>query len=147
MPLEAKKIMVPVMGEKVGEEALRLACQMARRNGAEVQALYVIELGHEHPLDANLTAETAKAERLLRQVDALCREERCPADTALVQARRAGPAIVQETIDRKADLITMAAEYRKGSRTLSETVTYVLKNAPCPVLLWSEPPEPRTGRG
>ena len=84
--------MVPATGRKVGEEAVRMACRMGRQDGAKVQALYVIELGHEYPLDANLPRETAAAESVLERIDALCHEERCPADTALVQARHAGPS-------------------------------------------------------
>lgn len=140
MPLAAKNILVPVTGKKVGEEAVRLACRMGRQDGAKVCALYVIELGHQYPLDASLPQETAVAENVLEQIDALSHEERCPADTALVQARHAGPAIVREALDRNIDLITMAAGYKKGSQVLSETVLYVLSNAPCPVLLWREPP-------
>jgi nucleotide-binding universal stress UspA family protein len=113
---------------------------MGRQDGAKVCALYVIELGHQYPLDASLPRETAAAESVLEQIDALSHEERCPADTALVQARHAGPAIVREALDRNIDLITMAAGYEKGSQVLSETVLYVLSNAPCPVLLWREPP-------
>ena len=139
--MAAKKIMVPATGRKVGEEAVRMACRMGRQDGAKVQALYVIELGHEYPLDANLPRETAAAESVLERIDALCHEERCPADTALVQARHAGPAIVQEAMDRNIDLIAMTASYKKGSQVLSETVQYVLKNAACPVLLWRGPLE------
>ena len=131
--------MVPVTGRKVGEEAVRLACRMGRMDGAKVHALYVIELGLEYPLDANLPREIAIAESALGRIDALSHEERCPADTALVQARHAGPAIVQEALERNIDLITMAAGYKRGSQVLSDTVQYVLKNAQCPVLLWREP--------
>ena len=131
--------MVPVTGRKIGEDAVRLACRMGRMDGAKVHALYVIELGREYPLDANLPRETAAAESVLERIDALSREERCPTDTALVQARHAGPAIVQEALERNIDLITMTAGYKGGSQVLSEMVEYVLKNAHCPVLLWREP--------
>ena len=145
--MTAKKIMVPVTGRKVGEEAVRLACRMGRLDGARVYALYVIELGHEYPLDANLPRETAAAESVLERIDALSHEERCPADTAVVQARHAGPAIIHEALDRNIDLITMAAAYKRGSHVVSGTVQYVLKNAHCPVLLWREPPHAnRLGR-
>lgn len=138
--------MVPVTVREFGEEAIRLACRMGHTDGAKVHALYVIELGHEHPLDADLPRETAAAERVLARIEALSHEERCPADTALVQARHAGPAIVQEAMDRKIDLITMDAGHKKGSQVLSDTAEYVLRNAHCPVVLWREPPKHRAGR-
>ena len=134
-----KKIMVPVTGHEVGEAALRLACRMGRLDGAKIHALYVIELAHEYPLDANLPRETALAESILQRIEALSHEERCPAETALVQARHAGPAIVQEAMERNIDLIAISDGHKKRSQLLCDVAQYVLTNAPCPVLLWRDP--------
>ena len=52
-------------------------------------------------------------------------------------AGSAGAAIVDEAIDRNTDVIMMGATIRKklGKVTTGETVDYVLKNAPCEVLV------------
>ena len=138
MSLAAKRILVPVGGSKVAEEVFALACWMAKHNKAKIYALYVIELEQELPLDAELPLENNRAEAVLERIEALGREEKCPVDAVLVQARHAGPAIVQDAVDRRIDLITLAVKDKKhfGPHLLGETASYVLKNAPCPVLLW-----------
>jgi nucleotide-binding universal stress UspA family protein len=58
--------------------------------------------------------------------------------TRVVRARRAGPAIVEEAERRNAELIVIGAPRRPGRRRTAifgPTVDYVLKAAPCRVLL------------
>jgi nucleotide-binding universal stress UspA family protein len=64
--------------------------------------------------------------------------------TELLQARSAGAAIVDEAIERASDAIVMAARIRKrhGKPTVGDTVNYVLKNAPCEVIVVRITPEP-----
>src|SRR5690606_10023644 len=61
----------------------------------------------------------------------------------LLQARSAGPAIVDEAVERNADLIVMALRNQRkhGRPTVGETIPYVLKNAPCEVLISRLPPQ------
>ena len=49
--------------------------------------------------------------------------------------------MVDEAIERGVDLITMGVGYEKkfGEFNLGETIPYVLKNAPCWVLVCREP--------
>ena len=140
MPLAAKKILVPVRGTKAAEGALRVACRLAKQQGGKIFALYIIEMGHESPLDAEIPVEDAQAESVLERIEAMAREEKCPVEGSKVQARHAGPAIVQESIDRRMDLIVLGVGHRKHivTRFLGEESDYILKNAPCPVLLWRE---------
>ena len=58
----------------------------------------------------------------------------------LIQAREVGYAIVQEATRRKVDVIAMSIPELKqfGRFELEKTVTYVLKNAECNVLLWHD---------
>ena len=149
MPLAAKRIMVPVAGPLVDEEAFRLACRMARLNGAKIHVLYVIELGYQYPLDANLEHETGEAETTLQRIEAMSHEERCPVDATVVQARHAGPAIVQEAVERKMELISMSTMGKSSlaSNLLGDTTMYVLKNAPCSVLIWRQAVPQVTVRG
>jgi len=62
-------------------------------------------------------------------------------EAELLQSRRAGPAIVQEAVDKGVDAIVLGIPYTEqfGDFSLGETVPYVLKNAPCRVILWREP--------
>ena len=58
-------------------------------------------------------------------------------EATLLQARDVGPAVVQEAMERGAQLIVMQMPYKKrfGSFTLGDTIPYILKNAPCQVIL------------
>ncbi len=57
--------------------------------------------------------------------------------TELLQARSAGSAIVDEATDKGADAIILGATLRRqyGRLTIGDTVDYVLKHAPCEVIL------------
>ena len=58
-----------------------------------------------------------------------------------VRARAIGEAIVDEAIARDADLIVLgsAPKWRRQSRFFSPTVEYVLRRAPCEVLVVAFP--------
>jgi nucleotide-binding universal stress UspA family protein len=145
MPLE--RILVPVLGNGCDDEALRLASELAKGSKAKVHALYVIEVRRELPLDAEISRETAKAEGVLHHLESLGKDLKCSVEATLLQARDAGPAVVQEAMERRAELIVMQMPYKKrfGSFTLGDTVPYVLKNAPCQVILCREAMKPSTG--
>jgi len=63
-------------------------------------------------------------------------------ETDVLQAREAGPAIVDEAVERDIDLILMGVTYKRrfGQFSLGSVVPYVLKNAPCRVILYHELP-------
>ena len=71
----------------------------------------------------------------------IAEEQDCSVETDLLQSREVGPAIVDEAIERGVDLITIGLEYEKkfGEFNLGDTVPYVLKNAPCWVVICREP--------
>jgi nucleotide-binding universal stress UspA family protein len=134
------KILVPVHGNKFDDDALRLASQIAKGTKAKVFALCVIQVKRELPLDAEISGETSKANKVLHHLEALGKELKCPVEATLLQARDVGPAIVQEAVEIGVDLIVMQMPYKKrfGSFTLGDTVPYILKNAPCQVLVCRE---------
>ena len=138
--MHVDKILVPVHGNGGDDEALRLAGKIARVNKAKVHALYIIEVKRDLPLDAEISQETAKAEKVLHHLEQLGKELKCSVEATLLQARDVGPAVVQEAVERGAELIVMQMPYKKrfGSFTLGDTIPYILKNAPCQVLLCRE---------
>jgi nucleotide-binding universal stress UspA family protein len=58
-----------------------------------------------------------------------------------VRARAIGPAIVERAVETGADLIVLgsAPRWRRQSRFFSPTVDYVLRKAPCEVLIVAFP--------
>ena len=139
--MQPKKVLIPVSGTKADEEAVRLSCRLARKGGGKIYVTYVIQVERTLPLDAEVKPEIDKAEQVLDQAEIIAEEHDCNVETDLLQSREIGPAIVDEAIERGVDLITMGVSYEKkfGEFSLGETIPYVLKNAPCWVLLCREP--------
>ena len=138
MVSNVKKILVPIKGDKPGEDAFRLACGLCKASKAKLYALYVIEVEQELPLDAEV--DTTQSENFLKGIEAVSHEEKCEVEAGYLQARHAGPAIVQDARERRVELIVLGIPYKRrfGSFTMGDTASYILKNAPCPVILWRE---------
>ncbi len=130
--------MVPVIGTEADDEAVRLACQLAKRSKGKIWAAYVVILKRTLPLEAEIEPEIVKAEEILDRAETIAEEQDYELETDLLQAREAGPTIVDEAVERNVDLIIMGIEYktRFGQFSLGNTVPFVLKNAPCQVILY-----------
>ncbi len=138
----AKNVLLPVRGDLVNEDAFRLACTLAKGAKGKIRAIYVIEVKRELPLDAEIADETSRGEEALAQIESLAKAEKCPLDADILQARQAGPAIVQEAASKEADVIVVGVECRPldDGITVGQTASYVLEHAHCPVLLWRAAP-------
>ncbi|MFC1940969.1 universal stress protein [Chloroflexota bacterium] len=138
--MEFHKILVPVIGTKADDEAVRLACQLAKKDKGEIWAVYVVTVKRTLPLDAEIEPEIRKAEEILDHAESIAEEQDYEIETDLLQAREAGPTIVDEAVEHEVDLILMGIEYKRrfGQFSLGDVVPYVLKNAPCRVLLFQQ---------
>ncbi len=136
--MQAKRVLVPVHGDDSDEASLSLACRLAKESKGKVYVLYVIEVARRLPLDADISQETAKGEQVLQRMEKLGKELQADIDAEILQARDAGPAVVQEAVDREVDAIVVGIPYKRryGVFSLGNTVPFILKNSPCPVLLW-----------
>lgn len=138
--MEFKKILVAINGTRTDEEIIPIACDLAKKHKGTVLVSYVIHMERTLPLDAEVKEAVDKAEEALSTAE--CCAENCNYEisTDLLQARAIGPALIDEAVERNVDLIIIAMEYetRFGEFTLGEIAPYVLKNAPCHVLLWRE---------
>ena len=139
--MRPKRVLVPINGGTADEEAVRLSCRLAKKSGGKVYVTYVIQVDRTLPLDAEVKAEIERGEQVLDTAERIAEDQDYNVDTDLLQAREIGPAIVDEAIERGVDLIMMGVSYLKkfGEFSLGETVPYVLKNAPCWVLICREP--------
>ena len=139
--MQPKKVLVPVNGTEADEEVIKLACSLAKQAKGKVYVMYVIQVKRILPLDAEIEPEIRKGEEILDQAERLAEEQDYEVETDLLQAREIGPAVVDEAIERNVDLIMIGSSYKKrfGEFSLGNTVPYVLKNAPCRVLICREP--------
>ncbi len=133
-------MLVPVVGSEADEEAMKLACRLARKDKGRVWAVSVVTIKRALPLDAEIDSEIHLAEDILDRVERIAEEEDYEVETDVLQAREVGPAIVDEAVERGVDLILMGFKYKRhfGQFNLGNVVPYVLKNSPCPVILYQQ---------
>ncbi len=140
--MEFRKILVPVSGTEADEEAMRLACELAKKSKGKVWAVYVIAIKRALPLEAEIDGDIRKAEDILDRIETVAEEQNYEVETDLLQARDAAPTIIDEAVERGVDLILMGVVYKRrfGQFSLGSVVPYVLKNAPCRVILYHQQP-------
>ena len=140
--MEFRRILVPVSGTKADEEATRLACELAKKTKGEIWVVYVITVKRSLPLAAEIAPEIRKAEGILARIETVAEEQDFKVETDLLQAREAAPTIIDEAVEREVDLILMGVNYKRrfGQFSLGSVVPYVLKNAPCRVMLYHQRP-------
>ena len=133
-------ILVAVAGEKSDGQAVRLACDLLHPQKSGLYIAYVLEVERSLPIDAEIPPATARGEEVLREMEAVAAARKFEAEAELLQSRRVGLAVVQEAADRQVDAIVLGVPYMEvyGSFSLGDTVPYVLKNAPCRVILSRE---------
>ncbi len=138
--IDVHRILVPVVGTPADEEAMQLACFLAKKNKAKIWAVYVILLKRSLPVDAEVDAEINRGEAILDHIESIAEGLDCNVETDLLQARDAGPTIVEEAADHSVDLIIMGIQYKRrlGQFSLGDVVPYVLKNAACRVILYQQ---------
>jgi nucleotide-binding universal stress UspA family protein len=85
--------------------------------------------------------EEERAEASIAEAKLLGAEHDVDVEGRIVRARAIGQAIVREAREKDADLIVLGASprWRRQSRFFSPTVEYVLKKAPCEVLIVAFP--------
>ena len=143
MAVEFRRILVPVVGTEADDEAMKLACELARRSKGKIWAVFVITIKRSLPLEAELEPEIRKAEEVLDHMEQVAEEQGLEIETELLQSRDAAPTIIDEAVERGFDLILMGITYKRrfGQFSLGDVVPYVLKNAPCRVILYHQQPE------
>lgn len=123
-------------GSRTDRQIVALAADIARQGHAELIGVHVFEIDWTHPLDADLAGHDEDAQRVLDIAEATAEAARYKLETVLLQARDVGAAIVDEAVEREADLIICGLPFRRrfgGDFTVGRTIPYILKNAPCAV--------------
>jgi basic amino acid/polyamine antiporter, APA family len=112
---------------------------MAAERGARIAAVTVLEIPLDLPLSAELPEEEALANRELDEARAIGDSYGISVIPRLVRGRNAGAEIVREAERRGTEIIVIGAPRRVIGRrkraVFGRTVDYVLKNAPCRVMV------------
>jgi nucleotide-binding universal stress UspA family protein len=141
MDTKIKRILVPVEGVSTDNESVLLACSLSKKDKAEILLLYVIEVRRNLPIDAEMSQEIERGESVLDHVQRFADKIGCRVQTDLLQARDAGAAIVNEAVERDAQLVVMGVPYQEkfGEYCVQARAQYVLEHAGCRVILAREP--------
>jgi nucleotide-binding universal stress UspA family protein len=137
------RILAAVDGGDADKDAIQLACRLAKETKGQVFVVHVIEVKRSLPLNAELDTDAEQGQRILRRALDCANERDCTIETDLLQAREPGPAIVTEIVEKQIDLLLIGMSYRTkfGHFDIGETIPYVLKNAPCRVMILRQPLE------
>ncbi len=161
--VEYSTILVPVFGTRLDDDIVSTAGRLADAEVGEgehpprLEIVYVADLPLTVPLDAPLPAAVREsAEKALDRAREVGDEyENVEVKTKLVPARSIGAGIIEEARDRGVEVIVMGGEPPTrirgggvlggigGARPdeIGEVTEYVLKRAPCRVLLTAPPEE------
>ncbi|MBV8396325.1 MAG: universal stress protein [Actinobacteria bacterium] len=133
--LEYRGILVPIVSGIESHEAIDLAARLAAERGATIVALRVLVVPMELPLDAPMPELEEEGDRLLDEARLQAETYGVRTIDRLVRARHAGRAIVDEAERRQTEIIVVGSRRGTHRRIFGSTVDYVLKNAPCRVMV------------
>jgi APA family basic amino acid/polyamine antiporter len=140
---EFKRILVPMKIGDIGEEMVATAIALAKDSDAEVQAVTVVRVPRRYELEGHgLPPDVAeRVEASMEEARLLGEDHGVEVRTEILRARSIGHAIVEEAIKRQADVIVLGSSprWRRQSRFFSPTVDFVLRRAPCEVLVVAFP--------
>jgi APA family basic amino acid/polyamine antiporter len=133
--LEYRTILVPIVAGAGSREAVEVASQLATERAGRIVLLRVVVVPLELPLDAEMTPQLEEANRLLDEAAAIAESYGVRSVERVVRARHAGRAIVDEADRRGAEIVVLGAPRGQHKQIFGHTVDYVLKNAPCRVMI------------
>ena len=136
------RILVPMKLGDIGEEMVATAIALAKERDAAVEAMYVVRVPRKFPLEGPLPPDVAaRVDASLDEARLLGEDHGVEVSAEMVRARAIGYAIVEEAAARGVDLIVLgsAPRWRRQSRFFSPTVDFVLRHAPCEVLVVAFP--------
>jgi nucleotide-binding universal stress UspA family protein len=132
------RVLVPIARD-ADMHAMTIACRLAADHDGVVEAVHVVEMPLELPLDAHMIAEDAEAKRLLSNAVAVGDLHGVRVEQRVVRGRAAGEAIVAMASADDAEIVVLGgivhAHVTRRVRALGSTVEFILTHAPCRVLV------------
>jgi len=145
LALEYRRLLVPVIAGQPSDDALDVACNLAAERGARIEAVTVLEVPLDLPLDAELPGEEERANGELDEARAIGDSYGIKVVDRLVRGRSAGEEIVKEAERRGTEIIVIGSPRKRltarQQAVFGRTVDHVLRNAPCRVMVAARPRE------
>ncbi len=137
-----RRAVIALNGGPSDSRIVRLVSEQARLTKAELIAVHILEIDWTLPLDTDIGSNSDDVQRVLDSAEAVAEESKIRLEPVLLQARDVGAAIVDEAVERGADLLVVGLPYRKrfgGEFAIGRTIPYILQNAPCAVWVVRDP--------
>ena len=137
-----RRALIALNGGSSDARIVRLAANLAAKTKAELIAVHVVEIDWTLPLDADIAGRSEEVQRVLDSAETVAEEWKVRVEPVLLQARDVGAAIVDEAVERDADLVVLGVPFRTrfgGEFAIGRTIPYVLQKAPCAVWVVREP--------
>jgi nucleotide-binding universal stress UspA family protein len=129
---------VVVFSEEIhSENMMALTARLARRERARLLAVYIIEVPHQLPIDAEMEKEHRDALEVLATAEAIARATNVEIETEVIPARQVSQGVLDLVRRRDVHLIVLGA-YREGryaEAPLGRSIEVIAAKAPCDVLI------------
>jgi nucleotide-binding universal stress UspA family protein len=140
------RILVPLLNRsEATDRIVALATQMVRQRNGHADLLAVIEVPFTLPLNAQVEQDEKLSLEQLDRAQSVAEQCGIRNETSvskrILKTRHAGTAIVREAEELAVDLILIAntpVRVRGNMQQVNPVVEYVMKNAPCEVLVLSQ---------
>jgi nucleotide-binding universal stress UspA family protein len=143
-----RRAVVALSGHPNGQRLIKLVAELAKPYKAELIGVHVVEVDWSMPLDMDVAGRSDEIQQVLDLAEGTAEAAGVQLESVLLQARDVGAALVDEAVEREADLLVVGLAYRTkfgGDFAIGRTIPYILKNAPCAVWVVREPiPEETT---
>ncbi len=145
--IRPSSVLVQVTGGPSDSAVVRLACELLESRRSILHILYVIEVARDTPLDAVVADDSQAGDQVLEDMERVASRYNCVLEAHLVQAREAGTAVVREAVDKNVEAIVVGTSVAEvyGRYSLEQHVPYILRHAPCRVILSREPIQAGSG--
>ena len=128
-------VIVPIFGTSVDTIAMARASAIAGPDAA-IEAVYMLQIPADQRIDCKMDEEEDAARTVLEVARLQARAAKLKVRVRMIRTRHAGASIVQEAVERRADLIYISTEHAPSNeRVLGPTTRYILAKRPCRVIV------------
>jgi len=107
-----RRAVVALSGHPNGQRLIRLVAEVAKAHKAEVIGVHVVEVDWSMPLDMDVAGRSEEIQQILDLAEGAAESAGVPLESVLLQARNVGAALVDEALERDADLLVVGLAYR-----------------------------------
>jgi basic amino acid/polyamine antiporter, APA family len=138
-PLEYRSALVPIFGDDVSADALESAARFVGSD-ATVDAVYVVSVPAQIPLDGPLSAQEQHGRNVLEAAQLIGKRRGLRVRTSLLRTRNPGRTLVEEALRLGSEIIYLADQHAPASeRALGPTAQYLLAERPCRIIVQTGP--------